>query len=67
MHLEVNSIGVDYIIKALAYQEAKLMDQVGEFKKMNQEDLYKSTQREAEIIHALRIKIEQQKLDEIDF
>ena len=67
MQIEINALGVDYIIKALAYQEAKLMDQVGEFRKMNQDDLYKSTQREAEIINALRIKIEEQKLETVDF
>lgn len=67
MQIEINALGVDYIIKALAYQEAKLMDQVGEFRKMNQDELYKSTQREAEIINALRMKIEEQKNNTVDF
>lgn len=67
MQIEINALGVDYIIKALAYQEAKLMDVVGECKKMNQDDLAKESRREAEIINALRINIEEQKNNTVDF
>lgn len=65
MQLEVTGLGVDYIIKALSYQESKLMDQVGEFNKMNQHDLKKGTQREAEIVNALRVNIESQRAKKI--